>query len=72
MMRNRIEIHTEKNILRYYHQAGKLQIALPDWEDAEGQWRRGKMVTLDLKAVAVSEGKDAAREVFQMILRGLE
>lgn len=45
---NPIEVKTSKNILRYFKQAGKLQISNPDWEDDSGNVKRGKTVTLDI------------------------
>lgn len=48
-------VQSKKNVLRYFRQAQKLQVSLPQWPDAEGQVRQGKTVTLDLKALAENQ-----------------
>lgn len=42
---------TGKNVLRYFPQAGRLQIANPEWIK-NGEQRRGKTVTLNVTAAA--------------------
>lgn len=42
---------TGKNVLRYYEQAGKLQVALPDYYNYKGEQRPGKLGALDLDAL---------------------
>lgn len=44
---------TTKNTLRWFPQAGRLQIAAAPWEDrATGEQRPGKMVSLNVTALA--------------------
>ena len=60
-------IETEKNVIRYYEQAGKLQISLPDWQDGKGKLNRGKTTTLDLEALQLSDDVEKAADVFEEI-----
>ena len=47
-----ITVHSEKNVLRWYPQAGKLQVSRPDWiDEATGEVKTGKTVTLDVAAL---------------------
>ena len=41
---------THSNIIRYFPNAGKLQISRPYWSDASGAQHPGKTVTLDIEA----------------------
>jgi len=41
-------IETEKNIIEWFKEAGKLQIRLHNWIDSHGFEKRGKLVSLDL------------------------
>ena len=52
---------TGKNVIRYYREAGKIQIAMPDYTDAyKDKWtgrlieqkKPGKLTALDLEALA--------------------
>ena len=51
-----VEIDTEKNVLRYYKQAGKLQISMPKWTDKDGTERQGKTVVLNLDSLRETAG----------------
>ena len=62
-----VEVDTGKNILKYFKQAGKLQISMPYWEDDAGERRQGKTVTLDLTAL---RGSAAGLEVVRGIMGG--
>lgn len=42
---------TGKNILRYFPQAGRLQVSLPNWTNDSGQQRHGRTITIDLNAL---------------------
>ncbi|MDL2220604.1 hypothetical protein LJC55_02950 [Eubacteriales bacterium OttesenSCG-928-N14] len=44
-------IDTGRNVLRYYKQAKRLQVAYPNWIDNDGNSKPGKTVTIDLEAV---------------------
>lgn len=43
-------IKTDKNVLRFYKDAEKLQVSVPDW-DCDGVMRQGRTVTLDVKSL---------------------
>ena len=45
---------TGANVFRYFKKAGKLQISMPYWEDADGNQKPGKTVTLDVAALRES------------------
>ena len=60
-----VEITTEKNVLRYYKKAGKLQISNPSWTNKDGEVKQGKTVTLDLAAL---KGSDEGRELLRKIV----
>lgn len=45
---------TTKNILRYFPEAGKLQISMPSWKNEAGEEKTGKTVTLDITALKTS------------------
>jgi len=63
-------IDTGKNILRYFSEAGKLQVSMPYWTDGAGEKKSGKTVTVDVAAVvnADDETKTQARQMFQDII----
>lgn len=67
-----IVINTEKNIMRLYPMAGKLQVAMPNWIDEGGVERPGKTVTLDIEALALSPDRDIAMRVLMLIYQVLE
>ncbi|MDR0453611.1 MAG: hypothetical protein LBH05_02215 [Deferribacteraceae bacterium] len=60
------EADTGKNILRYFKNAGKLQISQPNWKDKDGSEKRGKTVTLDIAAL---KGNPAALDIIKQIVR---
>lgn len=45
------EVDTGKNILRYFKDAGRLQVCMPNWTDKDGEQKQGKTVTLNLEAL---------------------
>lgn len=51
-----IEVDTEKNVLRYYKEAAKLQISMPKWKDEDGNEKNGKTVTINLDALKETDG----------------
>lgn len=61
-------LRTEKNVLRYYKKAGKLQVSLPDWQDNEGETKPGKTVTLDIESMQLSDDKEDIRQLFQEMM----
>lgn len=67
-----LEITSKKNKLRWFPQAGQLQVSRPDWTDENGQVKPGKTVTLDVKALSEGADRETAREVFEAIVKILE
>ena len=58
-------IDTGKNILRYFKEAGKLQVSQPNWINKENEEKPGKTVTVDLKAL--KETPEALKLIKQII-----
>ena len=52
-----VEVDTGKNVLRYFPQADKLQIAMPYWTNADGETKQGKTVALNISALLESDGE---------------
>ena len=46
-----MEISTHMNQLKFFPEAGKLQVSRPPWTDKDGNQKQGKTVTLDLNAL---------------------
>ncbi|MEI6287715.1 MAG: hypothetical protein WCP79_14520 [Bacillota bacterium] len=46
-----VEVYTGKNRLKYFRNAGKLQISACDWQNADGETKQGKTVSLDVEAL---------------------
>ena len=44
-------VDTGANVLRYYPQAGKLQVSLPSWINREGNISQGKTVVIEVEAL---------------------
>lgn len=59
-------VETEKNVLKLYREAGKLQVCQPFWQDKDGVERQGKTVTIDLEALYES---DEAKELLLQALK---
>jgi hypothetical protein len=64
-----ITADTGKNVLRYFEQAGKLQISMPYWTGQDGEQKPGKTVTVDIGAVKASP---EALEVFRRVFGALK
>ncbi len=66
-------VASEKNVLRYYRQAGRLQVGRPSWTDKDGKEKHGKTVTLDIEALEVlePEKRAKARANFEEIMEAL-
>jgi hypothetical protein len=60
------EVTTTRNVLRWFPIAGKCQVSMPDWVDAEGEVKRGKTVTLDVRAL----GDQTVLDAFSAWLNG--
>ncbi len=62
-------ITSERNILRYYSEAGKLQVGRPSWKDKDRKEKHGKTVTIDIEALEVlgPEEKAKAQAIFKEI-----
>lgn len=60
---------TGANVFRYFKEAGKLQVSMPYWEDANGDKKPGKTVTIDV--LALHESKEAM-EILRGVLDGLQ
>ena len=65
-----IEVDTGKNILKYYPEAGRLQVCMPNWTDGAGEAKQGKTVTLNLVALYECEDK-STHTIFTDIMRKL-
>ena len=61
---------SSKNSLRWFPQAGRLQISAAPWEDrATGEQRPGKMVSLNVTALA---GNTEAVRIFNEVLEAIK
>jgi len=67
-----VVLFSEKNRMEWYPKAGMLSISKPEWEGPDGHPRQGKTVVLNLPAMADSEHREAALEMFRTIVRKLE
>ena len=56
------ELETGRNILKYWKSEGKLQVSMPYWQDADGNTKQGKTVTINLEALRESDGGIALLE----------
>jgi len=65
-------LETEKNVLRWFPRAGKLQVALPYWFDTQGMKHPGKTVTLDVEALQLSQDRERAVGILQEVLADLD
>ena len=60
-------VDTGKNVLKFFPEAQRLQVSMPDWQDKDGQPCRGKTVTLNLSALHESPAAlDLLRQVIAM------
>ena len=68
------EVMTDKNVLRYYEQSGKLAVSRPDWEDESGNMKQGKTVTLDISAIQAepAEVKAGLCSILRAVLTAVE
>ena len=64
-------IATKTNVLRYYPNAGKLQVSRPDWTDDSGAAKPGKTVTLDIEGLQLSGDAQAAAAILRSIADAL-
>lgn len=61
---------SSKNSLRWFPQAGRLQISAAPWEDrVTGEQRPGKMVSLNVTALA---GNSEALRIFNEVLEAIK
>jgi hypothetical protein len=59
-------VDTGKNVLRYFLEAKKLQVSMPNWKDKDGVEKPGKTVTLDVTALLeTTGGQDLLRNLLQ-------
>ena len=65
-----IEVDTGRNISKYYTEAGRLQVCMPNWTDGSGETKQGKTVTLNLAALFECEDKNTGI-IFTDIVRKL-
>ena len=61
---------TDKDVLRWYKAACKLQISRPDWEDEHGEVKHGMTVTADVGAPAGTNAAFILREVLKVVEHG--
>ncbi|MBI3946711.1 MAG: hypothetical protein HY321_12380 [Armatimonadetes bacterium] len=52
-----------RNVFRFYHEADRLVVSKPDWEDTAGAVRMGKSVGVDLAALEEAEPEDLAAAI---------
>ena len=67
-------ITTNKNVLQFYRDAGKLSVARLPWLDKDGDERPGKTVCLDIEAITESGApvmKDV-RAVFTDVIQEID
>ncbi len=67
-----VVVETDKNVLSWYPEAGKLQVANPCWYDDDGRQRVGKTVVIDMEALMKSGNLHQATGIFKEILTRLE
>lgn len=61
---------TSKNSLRWFPEAGRLQVSAAPWEDkTTGEQRPGKMVSLNVTALA---GNPEAVRIFSEVLQTIQ
>lgn len=58
-------VDTGANVFRYYKNAGKLQISLPDYQNRDGDSCQGKTVAVDVEAL---QANSKAMSLFAEIL----
>jgi hypothetical protein len=66
-----IVIGTGKNILRWFKNAEKLHVCLPDYQDDHGEKKQGKTVSLDIRALLESDDKEKIDQLLSQILSEL-
>ena len=63
------EIDTGRNILRYFSEAGRLQICMPRWTNKDGIEKQGKTVALNLDALRKTpEAVELFKKIFADII----
>ena len=67
-----VEVRTQKNVLRYYPKAGRLQLSRPDRLGLDGMSTVGKTVSLDLQAVRDAEQAEDAIALLQQVMDSLK
>ena len=67
-----IEARSKSNVLRFYKNAGFLQVSRPDYQTEAGETRPGKSVALNLNALRDSPDKENVREILREIWNGLD
>ena len=58
-------VSTERNVFRYYPEAGRLQVSLPDYEAFGRETRRGKTVGVYIPALT-PEAKELIRRALRL------
>jgi hypothetical protein len=62
-----IEVNTGKNILRYFATAKKLQVSMPNWINADNEWKQGKTITIDVPALTeIPAALDILQQIIEM------
>ena len=57
---------TRKNVIRYFQNAGKLQISNPNWTNDNGEEKPGKTITIDLTALRANP------DALELVRRAIE
>ncbi len=58
-------VETERNVFRYYPEAERLQVSLPDYTAYNGEARRGKTVGIYIPALT-QEAKELIRQALDL------
>jgi hypothetical protein len=56
-----IMIKTSRNTLRWFKNAEKLHVALPEYQDGQGELKPGKTVVLDIRALLEADKTDKGK-----------
>jgi hypothetical protein len=64
------EVDTGKNVFRFYPEAERLQVSMPDFKKADGVWRHGKTIGIDVRALREEMAADPTiADFFKAVLK---
>lgn len=65
-----VQVDTGKNVFRFYPEAERLQVSMPDFKKADGVWHHGKVVGIDLHALYEEMAADPTiADFFKAVLK---